>query len=174
MYKLGIFGLSASGKSTFTAHLEAQFSSVLSVSSSELIKRGNGVTQFSLLDEKTIDENQILLLKGLQEIENSEKEKDILAIELHAYIESNDCATEVSDDVFSTIGLDAIFFIENSPELIYKRRLQGEKLRPKSSLNFIEKLQKMSESKLLNFAKRERIPLFKEELQLTRFIRSIS
>lgn len=133
--RVGIFGLSGSGKTTFVKKIIEKCPEWQSSSASEIIKKHNGEINHDYLNHQNVIKNQFIL------IENIKKTKGVFLLELHNVIELPSLIEIVEEEIINSLGLDFSIFIYTNPIKILNNRLINEKKRKIIGVEDIELVQ---------------------------------
>lgn len=155
---IGLFGLSGTGKSNLSSLICKKDKGYICTSASKIIKDYGYRIQYQELAHDVVEDNQIALVRGFHNFQAKHQEKDIL-LDLHNVIESPEGNIEISDNVFSELNLDAACFIESSPNVILKRRLNDRsRVRHISSIEAIARLQTASRQRFEGYFSQLEVP----------------
>lgn len=147
---IGLFGIAGVGKSYLTSIFCSNRSDFVTIKASEIIKSHNRSINFHELKRDVINKNQDALITGFKHYRSQHPSENII-IELHNLIETPEGVIEINDTVFDALSLDAVCFLEASPDRLFnQRRLDLTRVRRILPLEQLTILQNQARSKFLS------------------------
>lgn len=140
---VGLFGLSGSGKTHLTSSFCSKYEAI-ATRASQIIKEYGHTIEYSALDSNVVNSNQPILIRGLSRFRQRYPSATII-IELHNVIETPKGVIEIDSQVLFDLNLDAVCFLDVSPELLSSyRKNDSIKERPDRTLTELKVLQLIS------------------------------
>lgn len=156
---VGLFGLSGVGKSFFSEKLIQEESNFTCVKASDLIKFASGEILYENLNKQNVDRNQQILSREFASFRANHPNKSIL-IELHNVIETPLNIEFLRGEVFETLMLTHVVFLQLAPKKLYQQRLNdASKVRRLSGIDELKSLQDWSKNLCLKTFASRKIPL---------------
>jgi adenylate kinase len=130
-----VFGVPGVGKTTACASYVARHLDVLHTSAGALLKAAKGIDGDALRTEAAQDilANQTLLEAAVTHFRMGREDVDLL-IDAHSVIDNDSEMIEVPVNIVRTLRPDGLILLEASPELIFSRRRDDLRPRPRRTV----------------------------------------
>ncbi|ENM3755785.1 ATP-binding protein [Vibrio cholerae] len=130
---IGVFGLSGVGKTTICSEIHRNVNNVKRISASDVIRMYGNSVKFEMLNQSNVDANQLVLIKGIQQLKEESKLNGGVTtylLELHNVLETPSGLKEISINIFRQLGLDeAIFLVKPASIIVEQRQKDSQRKR---------------------------------------------